>query len=68
MNVFTSSLHVSQGGRTPLHEACYGGRVETARVLLESGADINAVDKVSLSLSKPHYSLEGHHHLACETE
>jgi len=31
-----------QNERTPLHMACYNGRVETAKVLLQKGADINA--------------------------
>ena len=31
--------------RTPLHSACYRGYTEIARVLINAGADVNAVDE-----------------------
>ena len=31
---------------TPLHQAVYSGSLETVRLLVEAGADINAVDKI----------------------
>jgi len=35
-----------QAGYTPLHFACYEGRQEMATLLVDRGANINAVDKV----------------------
>ena len=32
----------SEGGDTALHKAAYSGELEVARLLLESGADVNA--------------------------
>jgi ankyrin repeat protein len=37
-----------QSGRTALHWAVTGGRMEACRVLLENGADVTARDNVSL--------------------
>ena len=36
-----------KNGVTPLHEACFYGQTETATALLDSGADIEARNKVS---------------------
>lgn len=36
-------------GRTPLHWACGGGHVATARVLLDAGADVDATDLCGLT-------------------
>lgn len=35
----------SEDGRTPLHEACRSGRLETVNLLLAYGADVNIEDK-----------------------
>ena len=51
-----SRLHASavvQRGCTALHLAAEGGRLERVAAMLEAGADVNAVDKVSLRLSIP---------------
>ena len=34
--------------QTPLHEASREGHLETVRLFLEQGADVNARDKVSM--------------------
>ena len=44
----THSLHplCVQYQGTPLHVACYNGHTDTAALLLDRGADINALDQV----------------------
>ena len=37
----------NQGGMTALHLAADGGHADTVKLLLENGADIKAMDKVS---------------------
>lgn len=51
-------LH-EQSGWTPLHSAALIGHVDTARLLLEHGADVNTRDMVSCPLygSPPHHPL-----------
>ena len=36
-----------QNGNTPLYWASENGHLETAKMLIEKGADVNAADKVS---------------------
>jgi len=36
-----------QNGSTPLHDAAIGGREDVVEVLVEKGANINAVNDVS---------------------
>lgn len=36
-------LFVEVRSRTPLHLACYAGSLDAARLLIESGADVNAI-------------------------
>ena len=43
MLVFAQGLHVgvvTLNGVTPLHEACLGGHLACAKLLLEHGADV----------------------------
>ena len=47
-------------GRTPLHEAALNGRLETARLLLEMGADPNIADTAYRS-TPLHLSARGNH-------
>ncbi|MBT4096005.1 MAG: sigma-70 family RNA polymerase sigma factor [Gemmatimonadetes bacterium] len=47
-------------GDTALHAACYGKHLATARLLLDRGADINAVR--ADGLAPIHSALERHHH------
>ncbi len=42
---------VFQNGWSPLHKAAHGGRVETALLLLNRGANMEAMDKVSQFVS-----------------
>ena len=39
-----------QGKRTPLHYAAYRGNSETANILIEAGASLDPIDKVSISI------------------
>lgn len=36
-------------GKTPLHQAAYGGNTEIARLLIEQGANVNAADKYGIT-------------------
>ena len=36
-----------KGGNTALHHACEAGEVEVVKLLIESGVDVTAMDKVS---------------------
>jgi len=50
------SYHVTcillQWGRTALHVATYWGRAEPVALLTRLGADVNALDKVSMCVMK----------------
>jgi uncharacterized protein len=48
-------------GWTPLHLAAFFGQVEAARVLLEAGADVNAVSNNSLTNTPLHAATAGKH-------
>ena len=37
-----------QDGRSPLVTACSGGHSETARLLIDNGAEVNKIDTVSI--------------------
>ena len=39
---------VCQDGCTPLHDVSYGGHFEVARLLLDRGANIEAIDEASV--------------------
>ena len=43
---------------TPLHSACSGGRLRNVHLLIEAGADVNAVTTHDITLSVLHYSLD----------
>ena len=38
-----------QLGKSPLLAACKGGHTETAKLLIDRGADVNQLDKVSVT-------------------
>ena len=40
-------VYIFQDKRTPLHYAAFNGMTEVATLLINSGANLNAVDKVS---------------------
>ena len=40
-------------GRAPIHMATWGGYQDIIQILLKKGADLNAVDKVCISLFDP---------------
>lgn len=42
-------LFVEVRSRTPLHLACYAGSLDAARLLIESGADVNAIGMDSVT-------------------
>ena len=42
-----SKLMQDKDGDTPLIQACYGGYIETARVLVEHGANVDQQSNVS---------------------
>ena len=42
-----------QEGSTPLHYACARGKVEVARLLLDAGAAVDAIDKLKPLLQPP---------------
>jgi hypothetical protein len=42
---------------TPLHQACRNGQLESARLLLEHGADVNRIDKASIRGSPLHHAV-----------
>lgn len=48
-------------GWTPLHLAAFFGQVEAARVLLDAGADVNAVSQNSLANTPLHAATAGKH-------
>ena len=55
---------VSEGrsGWTPLHDACFEGRIESVKALLEGGADVNRADKdfyrpINLAASAAHWDV-----------
>lgn len=43
-----------QGGRTPLHLACFYGHPETAQLLLENGCIVDLEDDVSVLVPQVH--------------
>ena len=43
-----------QGNETPLHMAAYNGNVNAMKILLDHGANPNALNKVSLYLLHTH--------------
>ena len=49
INCMTLLFH-SQYGRTSLWHACYHGRIDLVRILIEYGADVNLPTDVSLSI------------------
>jgi ankyrin repeat protein len=51
----------SYDGWTPLHLAAFFGRLDAARVLLESGADVHAVSRNSLANTPLHAATAGKH-------
>lgn len=58
-----TDIHKDREGETPLHEACYAEESETAEMLLQSGANINAKNDVGeppLEVA----SQEGHKYMA----
>ena len=52
--------NTEQTGRTPLHHATYDGHCSVVECLITSGADVNAIDIVSLILCI--YYTESLHH------
>ena len=48
-------------GWTPLHLASFFGHVEAARVLLDAGADVNAISQNSLTNTPLHAATAGRH-------
>ncbi|HEX9367484.1 MAG TPA: ankyrin repeat domain-containing protein [Vicinamibacterales bacterium] len=48
-------------GWTPLHLAAFFGRLETARILLDAGADVDAVSRNSLTNTPLHAATAGKH-------
>jgi ankyrin repeat protein len=48
-------------GWTPLHLAAFFGHIDTARVLLDAGADVNAVSQNSLANTPLHAATAGKH-------
>ena len=57
--VLEKAQPVNALGATPLHEAARNGHLETARVLLDRGADVNARD--SRGLTPLHYAASNGH-------
>ena len=51
----------SYDGWTPLHLAAFFGRLDAARVLLESGADVHAVSRNGLENTPLHAATAGKH-------
>ena len=47
------STSFSQGGRTALFHACWEGKTEVVKELLQRQADVNIPSEVSLSLGYP---------------
>jgi ankyrin repeat protein len=43
----------SSDGFTPLHLACFSGGAETARLLVERGADLEAISRASFARVRP---------------
>lgn len=55
-------LHAYDGW-TPLHLAAFFGQIDAARLLLDSGADVNAVSRNSLANTPLHAATAGKHPL-----
>ena len=55
----------STDGWTPLHLACFFGRADAARLLLEAGADPSAVSENSMVNTPLHAAAAGHHLNVC---
>ena len=47
-------------GHTPLHEACWHGRVEVARILLDGGASVDEISKQVTQERPLHIAARGH--------
>jgi ankyrin repeat protein len=53
----TGNDHVLEPGLTPLHLAAQFGRAEIATILLEHGADVNAMSRVSNDMTSLHLAI-----------
>jgi uncharacterized protein len=53
-------------GFTALQLASFFGHVEPARLLLDAGADVNAVSRNQMQVQPLHSALAGRHHALCE--
>lgn len=56
---------VSADGFTALHLAAFFGKVETARRLLDAGAEVNAVSQNAMRVQPLHSAAAGRHHEVC---
>ena len=56
----------SADGWTALHLAAFFGQIDTARVLIDQGADVNAASENDLSNRPLHSAAAGRHYAVCE--
>ena len=54
MNEFIYFMYILQGGKTALHYCSRDGHVSVVEGLIRAGADVNAVDFVSLICNMHH--------------